>query len=168
MPARATRAPAKSRNPAHKALMALPEWNLVDLYSALDDPEVKRDLDRVDADCLAFEEAYKGRLAGLAAAPGAGAALAEAIRRYETIDDRAGRLISYATLVHAGYTTYPARAKFFGDVQERITAASTHLLFFALELNRVDDALIEAAMADPALGHYRPWIKDVRKEKRYQ
>ena len=63
-----------------------------------------------------------------------------------------GRLASYAGLVHAGNTVDPARAKFYGDVQERITAASSHLLFFTLELNRVDDALLEAAMADPALG----------------
>jgi len=33
----------------------LPEWNLSDLYPALDAPEVKADLDRVDADCQAFE-----------------------------------------------------------------------------------------------------------------
>ena len=71
-------------------------------------------------------------------------------------------------LVYAGNTTDPARAKFYGDVQERITAASLHLLFFTLELNRIDDAALEAAMADPALGHYRPWIEDVRKEKPYQ
>jgi oligoendopeptidase F len=168
MPVRSSRTAAKPRNPAAKAQPALPEWNLADLYPGLDAPEVKRDLDRVDADSVAFEETYKGRLADLAAAPGAGAALAAAIRRYEAIDDLAGRLISYATLVHAGDTTDPARAKFFGDVQERITAASSHLLFFALELNRVDDGLIEAAMADPALGHYRPWVEDVRKEKPYQ
>ena len=42
------------------------------------------------------------------------------------------------------------------------------MLFFTLELNRIDDAALEAAMADPALGHYRPWIEDVRKEKPYQ
>ncbi len=53
-------------------------------------------------------------------------------------------------------------------MQERITAASLHVLFFTLELNRVDDAALDAAMADPALGHYRPWIEDVRKEKPYQ
>ena len=53
-------------------------------------------------------------------------------------------------------------------MQERITAASLHLLFFTLELNRIEDAALEAAMADPALGHYRPWIEDVRKEKPYQ
>jgi len=163
-----TKSRTKSRKPAGKAPPALPEWNLADLYPALDASEVRRDLDRVDADCVALEEAYKGRLAGLAAGPGAGAALAEAIRRYETIDDVAGRLVSYASLVHAGNTTDPARAKFFGDVQERITAASSHLLFFALELNRIDDGVIEAAMVDPALGHYRPWLEDMRKEKPYQ
>ena len=60
------------------------------------------------------------------------------------------------------------RTKFYGDVQERLTAASTHLLFFSLELNRIDDALLEAAMADPALGHYRPWLEDVRRYRPYQ
>ena len=49
-------------------------------------------------------------------------------------------------LIHAGNTVDPGRAKFYGDVQERITAASTHLLFFALELNRIDDAVLDAAM----------------------
>jgi oligoendopeptidase F len=84
------------------------------------------------------------------------------------IDDLLGRLMSYAGLVYAGNTTDPKRAKFYGDVQERMTAASSHLLFFTLELNRIDDALIEKAMANPKLGHYRPWIEDVRKERPYQ
>ena len=52
-------------------------------------------------------------------------------------------------------------------MQERITA-SAHLLFFQLELNRLDDAALEAAMVDPALGHYRPWLEDIRKDKPYQ
>src|SRR3974390_283613 len=149
-------------------LGALPEWNLKDLYPGLDSPEVKRDLERADADCGLFEDTYKGRLAQLAAGEGAGRALAEAVRRYEAIDDRLGRLISYASLAYAGNTTDPVHAKFYGDVQERITAASLHLLFFTLELNRIDDAVLEASRGHPALGHYRPWIEDVRKEKPYQ
>jgi oligoendopeptidase F len=147
-------------------LGALPEWNLKDLYPGLDSPEVKRDLDLAESECAAFEHDFKGRLAALAAGEGGG--LAKAVARYEAIDDRLGRLMSYASLMYAGNTTDPARAKFYGDVQERITAASLHLLFFTLELNRVDDAQLEAAMQDPALGHYRPWIEDVRKEKPYQ
>jgi oligoendopeptidase F len=71
-------------------------------------------------------------------------------------------------LIHEGDTVDPARTKFYGDMQERMTAASTHLLFFELELNRIDDAQLEAALADPTLGHYRPWIEDVRRYRPYQ
>jgi oligoendopeptidase F len=149
-------------------LGALPEWNLNDLYPAIDSPELKRDLEQADSDCASFEQEFKGRLAALATGEGAGRALAAAVKRYEAIDDRLGRLMSYASLVYAGNTTDPARAKFYGDIQERITAASLHLLFFALELNRIDDAHLDVAMRDPALGHYRPWIEDLRKEKPYQ
>jgi oligoendopeptidase F len=165
----AAQRPAKNGPaPAKTGLGALPEWNLDDLYSGLDDPQIKRDLDRADADCVAFEETYKGELDELARAPKAGEALAEAVRRYEAIDDLVGRLSSYAGLLHAGNTVDPARNKFYGDVQDRLTAASTHLLFFTLELNRIDDALIETAMSGPALGHYRPWIEDVRRDRPYQ
>jgi oligoendopeptidase F len=146
----------------------LPEWNLDDLYRGLDDPAIKRDLDRIDAECAAFEEAYKSKLAGFAAAVDGGATLAAAVRRYEAIDDLMGRLSSFAGLIHAGNTLDPARTKFYGDVQERLTASSIHLLFFTLELNRIDDVVLDKAMADPALGHYRPWLEDVRRYRPYQ
>ena len=164
------KAPAKAAIKAAAApdLGPLPQWNLADLYPAMDAPEVKGDLERAEADCISFEQDYKGRLAELAASPDAGAALAQAVRRYEAIQERLGRLGSFAGLIYAGDTTDPIRGKFYGDVQERITAMSLHLLFFELELNRVDDQVLEKAMADPALGHYRPWIEDIRKEKPYQ
>jgi oligoendopeptidase F len=146
----------------------LPEWNLSDLYAGIDAPEVARDLAKVDADCVAFETDYKGKLAEHTAREDGGAWLAEAVKRYEAIDDVAGRLGSYAGLVHAGDSVDPAISKFYGDVSERLTAASTHLLFFQLELNRIDDAVLERAMQTVALAHYRPWIEDLRKDKPYQ
>jgi len=164
----AAKRPVTDASAGRKALGALPEWNLSDLYAGLDDPAIKRDLGRADADCAAFETAYKGKLGDLAASPQAGGALAGAVKSYEAIDDLMGRLGSYAGLMHAGDTLDPARTKFYGDVQERLTAASTHLLFFSLELNRVDDALLETAMKDQALGHYRPWLEDVRRYRPYQ
>src|SRR6202048_3541278 len=146
----------------------LPEWNLADLYSGIDAPEVARDLEKMDAECVACETDYKGKLAEQTANEDGGKWLAEAIRRYEAIDDLAVRLVSYAGLVHAGDSVDPAISKFYGDVSERLTNASVHLLFFPLELNRVDDAVIERAMQTPELGHYRPWIEDLRKDKPYQ
>jgi oligoendopeptidase F len=146
----------------------LPEWNLTDLYPAIDAPEIRRDLDHARTEAVAFEAAYKGKLAELARRPDGGGLLAEAIRRLEALDDLIGRLMSFASLTHAGDTTDPTRAKFFGDVQGEITAIFLHLLFFTLELNHVDDDLLETAMADPGLHHYRPFIDVVRLEKPYQ
>ena len=146
----------------------LPEWNLTDLYPAIDAPEVARDLDKLDADCVAFETAYKGKIAEQVAQPEGGEWLAGAIKSYEAISDLSGRLSSYAVLMHADNEAKPEISKFYGDVLERLTAASVHLLFFDLELNRVDDGVIERAMAVPSLNHYRPWIEDLRKDKPYQ
>lgn len=171
-PAAASRKRKAAPKPSRKSpvkippLGALPEWNLADLYAGIDSPALKADLERGEADCAAFEKDYKGKLAGLAQNDPAG--LAAAVRRYEAIEDVMGRIGSYAGLLHAGNTTDPLISKFYGDTNERLTAAYLHLLFFGLELNRIDDALLEAAMAEPALGHYRPWIEDVRKEKPHQ
>src|SRR5262245_58874975 len=151
-----------------KELGELPEWNLGDLYAGLDDPKINRDLDRGGEYSKAFEDDFKGKLAALLEQPDGGLVLAHAVVRYEQLDELRGRLISFAGLVHAGDTVDPTRAKFYGDVQDRITAASTHLLFFVLELNRIDDAKLEVAMSDAKLGYYRPWLEDIRKDKPYQ
>jgi oligoendopeptidase F len=166
--AKSQREPTPKKSLAKSEAGKLPEWNLSDLYSGIDAPEVVRDLAKMDADCVAFETDYKGKLAERTAASDGGTWLAEAVRRYEAIDDLAGRLGAFAGLVHAGDSVDPAISKFYGDVSERLTNASVHLLFFPLELNRTDDAVIEQAMQAPSLGHYRPWIEDLRKDKPYQ
>ncbi|MTI00132.1 M3 family oligoendopeptidase [Roseibium sp. RKSG952] len=151
---------------ASKQLGDLPEWNLTDLYASMDAKEVSADLASAQERAKSFETAYKGSLADLAASNVAG--LVTAVRAYEDLQDLLGKLISFAGLVYAGNTTEAAAQKFYGDVQERITAASTHLLFFELEFNRIDDAVIETALENEALAHYRPWIVDLRKDKPYQ
>src|ERR1700730_1081546 len=50
----------------------LPEWDLADLYSGIDAPEVGRDLAKMDADCVAFETDYKGTLSERTAQDGGG------------------------------------------------------------------------------------------------
>jgi len=149
-------------------LGSLPEWDLSDLYSGMDSPAFRDDLTRAEAECKAFAEAYRGTLETLARADDAHVTLGAAVVRYESIEDLIGRLMSYAGLVYSGDTTDPQRAKFYGDTQERLTAASSDLLFFALELNRIDDAVLDRAMTTEPLARYRPWLEDIRKDKPYQ
>ena len=146
----------------------LPEWNLEDLYPAMDSPQLKGDIDKAENESISFESRFKGKLSDLAKGPEGGSQLAIAVSAFEKLEELLGRIISYAGLLHAGDTLDPIRSKFYGDVQEKITAASAHLLFFLLELNRIDDDVLENAMNEPALGHYRPWLEDLRKEKPYQ
>src|SRR4051812_579905 len=146
----------------------LPEWDLSHLYPGIGSEPFRADLAKAEAECRAIAEAYRGKLEALAKGPDASAALGEAVKRFEAIEDLLGKIMSYAGLVYSGDTTDPARAKFYGDTQERLTAASTELLFFGLELNRIDDEVMNRAMASPPLAHYRPWIEDLRKDKPYQ
>jgi oligoendopeptidase F len=145
-------------------LGALPEWRLDHLYPGMDSPEFAADLARAADQAKAFASAHKGQLAARLTEGG----LAGAIRDYEALQDLLGRLMSYASLTYAGDTTDPARAKFYGDAQERVTEIAGDLLFFELELNRLDDSALDAAMAGGPLAHYRPWLEDIRKEKPHQ
>jgi oligoendopeptidase F len=146
----------------------LPEWNLSHLYPAMDSDAFKRDLAWSEGECKAFAEAYRGKLEAMVQSEKGPEALTEVIKRYEALEDVLGRIMSYAGLVYSGDTTDPIRAKFYGDTQERLTTASTELLFFGLELNRIDDAVLDKAVSQAPLSHYKPWIEDLRKDKPFQ
>ena len=145
------------------ALGDLPEWDLSDLYLGCDSEILARDLTRLASDAEAFRAQYQGRLADLS-----GAALGSAVETYEQLQEQSGRIISYASLVHAGDLADPEIGRFFQTMQERINAVSTTLLFFTLELNRIDDAELAAKEADPALVRYRPWLRDTRAFRPHQ
>jgi oligoendopeptidase F len=136
---------------------SLPAWDLSDLYASLDDPKVMADLAYAEQSAKAFAQARAGKLAGLS-----GADLAAAIAEYERIQETLGRVGSYAQLLFAGDSTDPAIGRFYQTVNERLTAIGSDLIFFTLELNRLDDSLLEPKFADPALARYRPWLRDLR------
>ncbi|MBD9373491.1 M3 family oligoendopeptidase [Rhizobium sp. ARZ01] len=146
----------------------LPNWNLADLYASPTAQEFLADLERGMTDAIAFEARWKGKLeqaAGKTGAEGIGAA----VKEFEGLEDLLGRVASYAGLTYFSNTTDPANGKLYGDVQAKITDISAHLLFFSLEMNRIEDArLAESLERDTLAAHYRPWIEDLRKDKPHQ
>jgi oligoendopeptidase F len=146
-----------------KDLGQLPVWDLGDLYPGPDSPELKSDLDRSATAADGFRDRYRGKLAALS-----GDELAAAIAAYEKLQDTLGRAMSYASLYYAANMGDPERGRFFQNIQERVNAISTALLFFGLEINRVDDSALETKLASAALAHYRPWLRDVRAFRPHQ
>jgi oligoendopeptidase F len=145
----------------------MPRWNLGDLYPSADSPELNQDLQKATADAESFAARYQGKLAALSTNEGP-AGLYSCLKEFEALQDRLGRIGSFAFLNYVTKVDDPARAKFFGDVQEKLTNIGAKLLFLSLEINRLDDALIERLMTEPPLDHFRPWLTEVRKEKPYQ
>ena len=124
----------------------LPAWDLTDLYPAPDSPELEADFARAETAAKAFAEKYQGKLAT--------ADLQAAIAEYEAIHETLGRIGSYAGLLFAGDSTDAKLGRFYQTVSERSTTITTHLLFFTLELNRMDET--------PDPGRYASWLRDLR------
>ena len=135
----------------------LPAWDLTDLYPAPDSPELAADLDRVEARARAFQAKHAGTLAALP-----GASLAAVLAEFQEIEEVLGRVMSYAQLQFSGDGTDPALGRFYQMASERVTGISSHLIFLSLELNRMDDALLDGKLADPALARWSPWLRDLR------
>lgn len=90
------------------------------------------------------------------------------IERHEKIENIAGRIMSFAGLRYYQNTTDSGRAKFLSDAQEKITVYTTPLVFFSLELNRVDDDAYADLFTDDRLARYKPAFDRVRAMKPYQ
>ena len=148
----------------HDTLGPLPQWNLDDLYPGPESEALAGDLERAAAGAKAFRGRWEGRLEALS-----GAELAAAVRGFEELQETLGRVMSYAQLVYARDMSDAEIGRFYQTMQERTTAISTDLLFFTLALNRLDEAALEAKLAEsPALARYRPWLRDQRAFREHQ
>jgi oligoendopeptidase F len=141
----------------------LPEWDLADLYPGRDSAELARDLAASESEAVALRARHEGKLATLS-----GAALGAAVASYERLQETLGRIMSYAYLVYAGDMEDAEIGRFFQTMQERVNAITSTILFFTLELNRIDEAALTEKLKDPALAHYAPWLRDTRAFRPYQ
>ncbi len=142
----------------------LPDWDLSDLYPSADGPEFAADMAELERACAAFAKTYEGRLGRQDAA-----GLLACVREYERIEVIAGRLMSFAGLRYYQNTIDPERAQFMGNAQDKVTNATTPLVFFSLEFNRLDDdhlARLIAANAD--LARYKPVFDRMRAMRPHQ
>ncbi|QDH13904.1 M3 family oligoendopeptidase [Formicincola oecophyllae] len=141
---------------------APPRWDLSDLYPSRQDPALVADLDKAATQARAFKARWQGKLGE------SGAGLASALEAYEKLDELLSRAATYSYLQFAEASTDPAAGRLLQDVREKITALSADLLFFSLEINRIEDAPFEVLLADQALAGWATYLRDMRSHRPHQ
>jgi oligoendopeptidase F len=131
-------------------------WDLSALYeneSALD-----ADLNDARSRGIGFENVYKGRLKELHVNE-----FLESIREYEAIQEKLGRIMTYAYLKFA---TDSENGAFLAKYQQEQSRISEHLLFFELEFNKLTKVKQEELIG--ATPQYRFYLESLVEEKPYQ
>lgn len=148
---------------AHVSPESLPVWRLDDLYAGREDPRLEADLDAAavaNADLLEL----KGRLVAARADAGVlGDLLDQGVRLYEAATNALWRVGAYAGLAASTARSDPDWARFEADIRARSAAIGADSLFFTLEINELEDAEVQAALAAvPDAARWRPWLRRVR------
>ncbi|WP_125256573.1 M3 family oligoendopeptidase [Brevundimonas fluminis] len=146
-----------------------PLWDLSDLYASRDDARIAADLDAARAG-VAELGALEGQLIAAREHPAElGARLDRAVTLYEQASDALGGVAAYAFLAASTARDDAAAQGFEADVREKITAVATPTVWLTLEINRLEEAEIEAALAaHPAAARWRPWLRRVRAQKPHE
>ncbi|MBU4436520.1 MAG: M3 family oligoendopeptidase [Alphaproteobacteria bacterium] len=142
---------------------APPEWTLADLYAGRDDPRIETDLAAAKAanDELASLEGLF--LQARTEPERLGRLIDRGVRLYEQATNGLWSVGAYAGMAASVARDDPAWSKFEADQRARSAAIAADSLFFALELNRLEDAEIAAALdAYPPVVRWTPWLRRVR------
>lgn len=133
------------------------EWNLADLYSGVDDPQLKADIAAVQQDAIHFADRYKGNVTSLNAQQ-----LYQALATYETLDDRVYKITSFASLLWSTDTANHHYGRLLSHVQKFQSDLSKYTLFFSLELMQTPSDLMQAWLSHEVLASYHHYLEVIQ------
>lgn len=135
-------------------------WDLSDLYSGPDDPQIQADVSEALESAKAYHKKYYGKVASLDAK-----GLLEAVTEQERITSLVVKPLNFANLRFTTDTSDPARGALFQKLQEQLTSISTEMVFFRLEWVAVEDDIAARILGDPTIEKYRHLLESLRRYK---
>ncbi len=138
----------------------LPTWDLSDLYTGIDDPQLETDLSSMVDQAIAFEKTYKGRIA---CADVTADLLRVALDDYEALMKAQYKPGSFANLLFSTDTADAQRGALLQKTREIGSTAATHLIFFDLEIGEIPQETFDRIIDHPQLAPYRHYLEHERK-----
>ena len=146
-----------------KKLQQIPSWDLSDFYSSIKDKKISLDLKKIAADSAKFTKTFSGKITKLSASQ-----LFSAIKNYEEVAEKIGKISSYSYLIYASDLSNHDNVSFHQNISEALNKFESQLVFFTLELNKIDDKKLTILLKNSDLKKYQPFIRDIRAFKKHE
>ncbi len=141
----------------------IPEWNLDDLYIAIDDPKIKKDLQKIDNASNDFCREYENCIKDLNPSQ-----LSQAIELFENICESSAKISTYSCLLYNSDLSNQKYIAFNQNISEEISKYDSRLVFFMIEINNLSEELFSNFLKDPALSKYQPFLRDINLFRKHQ
>ncbi|MFH0812421.1 MAG: M3 family oligoendopeptidase [Pseudomonadota bacterium] len=135
-------------------------WCLDDLYLGPKDPNLQADERWCKEEAERFSDTYLGKVGKLSPQ-----ALFGAIQRFEKLQERSGKLLSFAYLFFSTQTQSAEASSLWQEFQEFNSILHRDTLFFELEWSQLDDDQAQEFMESPEVARYRHYLLTLRKFK---
>ncbi|PZS24870.1 MAG: oligoendopeptidase F, partial [Pseudonocardiales bacterium] len=132
-------------------------WDLSEMFSSPEDPEIERLLAEALTFATGFEERYKGRIAELSPAE-----FVKMMEELETHYASSSKPSLYAHLLHTQDTRNHAAGRLIARSREAGAERGRHMVFFGLEVARLTDEQCAALFADADAARYRHTVEQER------
>ena len=140
----------------------LPIWNLSEIYKDIKDPNIGKDIKEITKLSNEFLKKWKGRIKELSATD-----FVNCIEKYQAINESIYKIGTHSSLTFATNMEDPEISRYNSSISDQITEILSSLIFFTLELSKIDDKTIESWMKENSAQKWQPFITILRKRNPY-
>ena len=140
----------------------LPNWDLSEIYKDIKDPNIGKDIKEISKLSNEFLKKWKGRIKELSATD-----FVNCIEKYQAINESIYKIGTHSSLTFATNMEDPEISRYNSSISDQITEILSSLIFFTLELSKIDDKTIESWMKENSAQKWQPFITILRKRNPY-
>ena len=140
----------------------LPVWDLTEIYTDIKDPKIKTDLKKIRDTSNKFVKKWKGRIKNLNPSD-----FLSCIEKYQKICESLHKIGTHSSLIFATNMEDAEISRYNSSVSDEFTEIFSSLIFFTLELSKVNDVKIQNWMNDKNCSKWEPYLKILRKRNPY-
>ena len=140
----------------------LPVWDLTEIYTDIKDPKIKTDLKKIKDSSNKFVKKWKDKIKDLNSLD-----FLKCIETYQKICENLHKIGTHSSLIFATNMEDAEISRYNSSVSDEFTEIFSSLIFFTLELSKVDDVKIESWMNNNNCSKWEPYLNVLRKRNPY-